>query len=238
MSLANNCIDLTITSPPYDNIRKDKYDILSFDSFKKIVVELYRVTKKGGVVVWVVNDQVISGSESGTSFRQALYFIEKKFKLHDTMIYAKNSYIPLNHKRYEQQFEYMFIFSKGVPKTFNPRKISCITAGSKRNRKKAKTDDQGMRGREEITIVNDEKIMGNIWFYDVGKNDKTIHASPFPEKLVKDHILSWTNENDTILDIFLGSGTTAKIALLENRNYIGFETSKERYDDARKRINK
>ena len=86
-------IDLTVTSPPYDNLRA--YSGYSFD-FEAVAKELYRVTKQGGVVIWVVGDATIKGSETGTSFRQALFFKEIGFNLHDTMIYAKNSYVPLS----------------------------------------------------------------------------------------------------------------------------------------------
>ena len=114
--LESEIIDLTITSPPYDNLRK--YNGYSFD-FENIAKELYRTTKKGGVAAWVVNDSTVKGSETGTSFKQALFFKEIGFNLHDTMIFAKNNPVPLTHNRYEQQFEYMFILSKGKPKTFN-----------------------------------------------------------------------------------------------------------------------
>jgi DNA modification methylase len=130
----------------------------------------------------------------------------------------------------------MFVFSKEKPKTFNPIKVSCKTAGSKRNRIKAKSNEQAMRGRNETTIVKDMKMKGNVWSYNVGKNTKSIHTSPFPEKLARDQIISWSNKNDLILDNFMGSGTTAIVALQENRNYIGFELSKERFEDAQKRI--
>ena len=228
-------VDLTITSPPYDNLRD--YKGYSFD-FESIAGELYRVTKDGGVVVWVVGDATIKGSETGTSFRQALYFMGCGFNLHDTMIYAKNSYMPLTHNRYEQQFEYMFVFSKGKPNTFNPIKISSLTAGTKRNRggSKAKEKTYAERLREEKTTVNSEKQKPNIWFYDVGKNDKTNHNAPFPEQLAQDHILSWSNEGDLVYDPLVGSGTTVKMAILNKRNYIASEISKEYCEITERRI--
>jgi DNA modification methylase len=124
--LPENCIDLTVTSPPYNKLRKYKGFVFPFE---QIAAQLYRVTKKGGVVVWVVGDATIKGSETGTSFRQTLHFMEINFRLHDTMVYAKNNYVPLTHNRYEQQFEYMFVFSKGKPKTFNPIMIPCTYFG-------------------------------------------------------------------------------------------------------------
>ena len=153
------------------------------------------MTKQGGVVVWVVGDATIKGSETGTSFRQALYAKEIGFNLHDTMIYAKNSYMPLTHNRYEQAFEYMFILSKSKPKTFNPILIPSITAGTKRKRGGGKANEStyAERKRIENTTVGQFKQSPNIFYYDVGKNDKTKHNAPFPEKLAEDHILSWSN---------------------------------------------
>jgi len=234
-SLADNCIDLTVTSPPYDNLRV----YAGFEwNFELLVKELYRVTKQGGVVVWVTMDSTIDGSETGTSFKQALGFMNTGFRLHDTMIYLKDSYMPLTHNRYEQAFEYMFVFSKGRPKTFNPIMIPCITAGTTRNRKssKAKESEYSERRRQEITTVNPLKQHPNVFNYDVGKNDRTLHNAPFPEALAQDQILSWSNEGDVILDPFMGSGTTAKMALLNKRKFIGFEVSQEFCDNARLRL--
>ena len=235
--MKDNFIDLTVTSPPYDNMRK--YKGYSFE-FEAIARELYRVTEDGGVVVWIVGDATIKGSETGTSFKQALYFKECGFNLHDTMIYAKNSYMPLTHNRYEQQFEYMFVWSKGKPNTFNPIKIPSLTAGTKRNRCGSKANEitYAERKRQEKTTVNAEKQKPNIWFYDVGKNDKTKHNAPFPEQLANDHIISWSNENDLIYDPFMGSGTTAKMSILNNRNWIGSEISSEYCEIIEERVKK
>lgn len=228
-------VDLVVTSPPYDGLRT--YNGYSFP-FEDIAKELYRITKQGGVLVWVVGDETKDGSESGTSFKQALYFMECGFLLHDTMIYAKNSYMPLTHNRYEQQFEYMFVFSKGKPKTFNPIKIPTLTGGTIRNRKGTKANETtyAERPRDVKTTVNTEKQKPNIWFYDVGKNDKTKHNAPFPEQLANDHIISWSNDGDLVYDPFMGSGTTAKMAMLNNRNYIGSEISKEYCEIAEQRL--
>lgn len=236
--LPDNCIDLTVTSPPYDNLRK--YNGYSFD-FESIANELYRVTKDGGVVVWVVGDKTKNGSESGTSFRQALYFKEIGFNLHDTMIYASDK-PPLSHNRYEQKFEFMFIFSKGKPKTWNPILEECKYAGTS---KKARTFRQTGEDLEETHNkgeVKTHKIKGNIWFYSTGYQKSTKdkiafkHPAIFPEKLAEDHIMSWSNEGDIVMDIFSGSGTTHKMALLNNRQYIGFELSQEYIDIANERL--
>ena len=235
--LEGKSIDLTITSPPYDDLRKYNNN---FD-FENIAKELYRVTKDGGVIVWVVADKTKNGSETGTSFKQALFFKEIGFNLHDTMIYMSDK-PPLTHNRYEQKYEYMFVFSKGKPKTFNPIMEECKYAGSD---KKARTFRHTGDELQETHIknkVNKEKIKGNVWYFSTGYNKSTKdtiafkHPAIFPEQLANDHIISWSNEGDTVLDIFMGSGTTAKMCVLNNRNYIGFEISKEYCDIANKRI--
>ena len=234
--LPDNSIDLTVTSPPYDNLRT--YNGYEWD-FEETAKELYRITKQGGVVVWVVGDATIKGSETGTSFKQALYFKECGFNLHDTMIYKKINYQPLNHNRYEQEFEYMFIFSKGKPKTFNPIKIPCKWAGTQSwgNCSYYKTNNGVLTSKDKY-VINDTKIKGNVFEYLTGstKTGKIKHPAMFPEQLAADHILTWSNEGDIVLDPFMGSGTTAKMSKLNNRNYIGFEISKEYCDIANERV--
>lgn len=223
-------IDLTVTSPPYDNLRIYTGEMVwNEDVWKATIKELYRVTKQGGVVVWVVGDATVKGSETGTSFKQALYAKGCGFNLHDTMIYAKNNPIPLTHNRYEQQFEYMFVWSKGRLKTFNAIKQPCKTAGSKNNHKSEKhyENSHSMRKRDSEVMVKAEKYLYNIWFLTTGIGDKVKHNAPFPEQLANDHIISWSNEGDLIYDPFMGSGTTAKMAILNKRNWIGSEISEE-----------
>ena len=233
--MPDNFIDLTVTSPPYDNLRN--YNGYEFD-FESIAKELFRVTKKGGVVVWVVGDATINGSETGTSFKQALYFKEIGFNLHDTMIYAKINYIPLTHNRYEQEFEYMFILSKGKPKTVNHIYINSIGGGEINNLNKAqKVKESSMRQRLGKSIISEKKIRPNIWYYSVGySNDFYKHPAAFPEELAMDHIKSWSNENDLIYEPFTGSGTTLKMTHLLKRNWIGSEISQEYVDLANKRL--
>ena len=228
-------VDLTVTSPPYDNLRT--YNGFTFD-WHETIKELYRVTKDGGVVVWVVGDATIKGSETGTSFKQALFAKECGFNLHDTMIYAKNNPVPLTHNRYEQQFEYMFVWSKGRPNNFNAIKQPCKTAGSKNNHKSEKhyENTHSMRKRDGEVVVKAEKYLYNIWFLTTGTGDKVKHNAPFPEQLANDHIISWSNENDIVYDPFMGSGTTAKMAIINKRNWIGSEISKEYCEIAEKRI--
>ena len=222
--MPDDFIDLTITSPPYDNLRT--YKGYSFD-FEKIAKELYRVTKQGGVVIWVVGDATIKGSETGTSFKQALYAIECGFNLHDTMIYKREG-PPLSHNRYEQKFEYMFVFSKGKPNAMNFIEDKQNTAGG-RVQKKDKCINKGKQETGEGTFIRKEVgRRTNIWRISIGKNKETKgHPAVFPEQLANDHIISWSNENDLVYDCFMGSGTTAKMAILNNRKYIGSEISEE-----------
>lgn len=234
-NLPNDYVDCVITSPPYDDIRN--YNGYKFE-FEKIAKELFRIIKVGGVVIWVVSDATIDGSETGTSFRQALYFKEIGFRLHDTMIYYKNNPMPQTGNRYHQHFEYMFCLSKGSPKTFNP-----ITESTK-YKGLANMKNRGQDGSLDYEKVErtDEKKVGNVFFYSVGggisTKDKVAYRHPaiFPEKLVLDQILTWTNEGDLVYDPFMGSGTTAKIAQLLNRKWLGSEISKEYVEMAEKRL--
>ena len=220
-------VDLVVTSPPYDGLRT--YNGYSFP-FEEIANELFRITKNGGVVVWVVGDSVVNGSETLTSFKQALYFKDIGFNVHDTMIYKKKNPIPLNHNRYEQCFEYMFVFSKGKPKTFNPIKENCIHAGKDivKNRTFYQTSECKTSIGHKNKPISKQKIKHNVFEYSLfgGKKD-FIQGAVFPEQLVNDHILSWSNENDLVYDPFMGSGTTAKMSILNNRNWIGSEISPE-----------
>lgn len=234
--MPNDFVDLVVTSPPYDNLRT--YTGYEFD-FESIAKELYRIMKKGGIVVWIVGDATINGSETGTSFKQALYFKEIGFNLHDTMIYHKQNPIPQNHNRYEQSFEYMFVLSKGKPKTFNPIKIPTINIGKTNDWGGRKTEmdvNQCRRHRDsEILTTKEDKIHSNIFIYSIG-GETTGHPAVFPEKLCADHITSWSNEGDLVYDPFMGSGTTGKMALKLKRDYIGSEISEEYTKLANKRI--
>jgi len=220
-------LDLTVTSPPYDNLRT--YNGYSFD-FEAVAKELYRVTKPGGVVVWVVGDATINGSETGTSFRQALYFMECGFNLHDTMIYQKyGSGLPHNDHRYGQSFEYMFVLAKGKPE--HGELIRFESTG--------KTAPTNRRSKAGVITKGTYNVGGgvipNIWQYAGGRSECD-HPAMFPEKLAKDHILSWSNEGDVVYDPFSGSGTTCKMAMPLNRKYIGSEISKEYCDASRRRV--
>ena len=240
--IPDGSVDLVVTSPPYDNLRTYNGTLnWNEDIWQRVIEELYRVIADGGVVVWVVGDATIKGSETGTSFKQALYFKEVGFNLHDTMIYKKRS-IPLNHNRYEQNFEYMFIFSKCKPKTFNP------IMQTNKPRKTSKNEGyhtQPNGDKKKITAKRKkESIKLNIWEYNVGMHNSTSdkiafkHPAIFPEQLVEDHILSWSNEGDTVLDPFMGSGTTGVACVNTNRNFIGIELDETYFNIAEERIEK
>ena len=234
-------VDLTVTSPPYDGLRT--YNGYCFD-FENIALELYRVTKQGGVVVWVVGDATIDGDETGTSFRQALFFKEIGFKLHDTMIYAKTSvtnYSP-SMKRYKQSFEYMFVLAKESPKTFNPIQDKPVLKQVKMHDGASGRDKNGKLKKNDYYEVGEYQVRFNVWPFNVGYNCTTHddiafkHPAMFPEALARDHIRSWSNEGDIVLDPFMGSGTTAKVARALGRHYIGFEISAEYCDIIRQRL--
>ena len=232
--MQDGAIDLTVTSPPYDNLRT--YNGYSFD-FESIAKELYRVTKEGGVVVWVVGDATIKGSETGTSFRQALYFKECGFNLHDTMIYQKANVGGArgSNKSYWQSFEYMFVFVKGKINTYNliedrvNVKTKPLIAKGRRNR-------DGSITKGVIHTPNKLGRRFNVWRISSGSKKIKDHPAIFPEQLAKDHIISWSNEGDIVYDPFLGSGTTAKMALANNRQYIGSELSAEYVEIAKERL--
>jgi DNA modification methylase len=236
---SDEVIDLTVTSPPYDDLRNYKGFVFPFEDIAK---ELYRITKQGGVVVWVVNDATIEGSETGTSFKQALYFKEIGFNLHDTMIFRKKNPIPqIYRKRYNNEFEFMFVFSKGVVKTHNPLMVDCMHAGLELNGTTYKNYSKNEQVREKMAKpVKDKKIKGNIWEYVVGKKQEDQeakgHPAPFPCELVRDHIKSWTNQGDIVFDPMCGSGTTARVACEMGREYIGIDISKEYCEIARERV--
>jgi site-specific DNA-methyltransferase (adenine-specific) len=238
----DGCIDLTVTSPPYDNLRSYKGYVFDFYG---IANQLLRITKNGGIVVWVVNDETVNGSETGTSFKQALYFKEIGFNLHDTMIYEKAGMRYPDAIRYNSVFEFMFILSKGIPKTFNAIKDrENLWPGGKIARKsQVRQSDGTMRENSAYRNDKDRRVgksgcRNNIWRYASGSENAKgkAHPATFPEALARDHIISWSNENDLVLDPMMGSGTTGKMSVKYNRNFIGIEVSREYMTIAEKLI--
>jgi len=234
--IPDNSIDLTVTSPPYDNLRtyNGNNALWGEHVWKAVIAELYRVTAEGGVVVWVVADATIKGSETGTSFKQALHAMECGFRLHDTMIWNKPNPIPRTHSRYEQAFEYMFVLSKGKPAVWSPVKVPSKLAGKPRTGT-MQHDASGVRSPKhkggECAAL---KVPGNVWL--AAGESKTSHPAPFPEKIAHDHIISWSAEGDTVFDPFMGSGTTGKMAAQLGRNFIGIELDADYFAIAEKRI--
>lgn len=231
--LDDNSIDLTVTSPPYDKLRS--YN--GFDwNLDVVSSQLYRITKDGGVVVWVVGDATIKGSETGTSFKHALRFKDVGFNLHDTMIYQKTNFSNPSINRYHQIFEYMFIFSKGKPKTFNPikDKINKHTNGSLGKNTTRKRNGDFFENKHKTSGV--WGMRSNVWLLKTAGQENMCkhlaHPAMFPFQLAYDHIISWSNEGNVVLDPFMGSGTVANAATSLKRNYIGFEISQEYCDIA------
>ena len=238
--ISDGYINLTVTSPPYGNLRT--YKGYKFN-FKRIAKELYRVTKQGGVVVWVVNDETVNGSETGTSFKQALYFRDIGFRLHDTMIYQKTGCSMPSPNRYLSNFEYMFIFSKGKLKTYNlieDRKNRFLERWGKG--RKVRNKDGTWSYRDNYKAKEYGRRF-NIWKYNnggqgYGHSDKLAqkHPATFPEQLAQDHIISWSNKGDIVLDPMCGSGTTCKMAKKLGRRYIGIDISEEYCKIAKRRL--
>lgn len=233
-------VDLTVTSPPYDDLRNYNNSLVwDFDIFKKVANRLYEITKEGGTVVWVVGDKTKNGSETGTSFKQALYFKEIGFKLHDTMIWKKTN--PFNfgsNNCYIQSFEYMFILVKGKIKTIN-----FIKDRTNKTYKENKKCIQQRRTRNGDFMEYDDKYWEmdkygkryNVWEMKTSNKFKS-HTATFPEELARDHIISWSNEGDIVFDCFMGSGTTGKMALLNNRKFMGIEKVEEYFEISKERI--
>ena len=247
-SLPDECIDLTVTSPPYDQLRTyNGSSRWNQEAFAAFAPELYRVTKKGGVVVWIINDMTINGSETGTSFRNALGFMESGFLCHDSMIYAKRGVAYPETNRYYPAFEYMFVLSKGKPKTVNLLRDRPNRCAGEKNRGDQRQADGSLIPkncvRKGITrLVPEKGVRYNVWEYPIGfchmTKDRYVHMHPavFPETLAKDHILSWSAPGDLVLDPFIGSGTVAKMAILNDRHYLGFEIDPEYFTIAQRRV--
>lgn len=234
--IPDNCIDLTVTSPPYDNLRT--YNGFEWD-FEATAKELYRITNQGGVVVWIVGDSTVKGSETGTSFKQALFFKECGFNLHDTMIWYKGSCPFPDKTRYYQAFEYMFVFVKGKIKSFSPIEDRINKWGGEKVHGTLRQQDGTLKKPTGVKVgrcVKEKGVRFNVWEVPPERNNKTGHPAVFPEHLAKDHIISWSNEGDTVLDCFMGSGTTGVACVNTNRNFIGIELDENYFNIAKNRI--
>lgn len=242
--LPDNCIDLTVTSPPYDDLRDYENKLVwDYKTFRKVARELYRITKKGGIVVWVIGDKTDKGNKSLTSFKHALYFQEVGFNIYDVIIYEKAGSGPPHPNRYFNAFEYMFVMSKGKPKTVNllkDKKNSCAGMSTFGNITRREKD--GSLTNKGKKLINEYGVRTNIWRYNNGKGfsskDKIAYEHPatFPEKLVEDHIKSWSNPGDIVFDPFGGSGTTAKVSIELDRQWIYVEKVAKYCDVAKRRL--
>ena len=241
-SVPHNSIDLTVTSPPYDNLRtyNGNNDTWSEQVWRELIAQLYRVTADGGVVVWIVGDATLNGSETATSFRQALHAMACGFNLHDTMIWRKSNFTNPAKTRYHQTFEYMFVWSKGKPKTFNPIKDrkNKYAGGSTRGKNTIRQADGSLK---EVTqkFISEYGMRHNVWDINTSGQamEKVDHPAPFSKQIAEDHIKSWSNPGDLVLDPFMGSGTTGAASILHNRNFIGIELDPEYFSIAQARIN-
>lgn len=241
--IPDGAVDLTVTSPPYDNLRTYNGTLTDWtpEKWQAIIRELFRITKQGSVVVWVVGDATIKGSETGTSFRQALYAMECGFKLHDTMIWEKSTFSAvgaLKH-RYAPVFEYMFIFVKGALKTFNPIKDKPNKHAGVAQHGTVRQKDGSVKplsGIKSGKAVADFGQRHNVWRINEEKSLNKIHPAVFPEELARDHILSWSSEGDAVLDPFMGSGTTGVACVRTGRNFIGIERDEGYFKIAQDRI--
>jgi DNA modification methylase len=233
--MPSECVDLVVTSPPYDDLRN--YGGHSWD-FYGVAWQLKRVLRPGGVIVWVVADETKDGSETGTSMEQALHFRRLGLNLHDTMIWNKGKFTGVGsiQCRYGPSTEFMFVLSKGRPRTFNgirDRKNVSVGQVGKAGTVRLPSGET-IRKNHEAKITEEYGIRFNVW--TIPPEPHPGHPAPFPESLACDHIASWSNPGDLILDPFCGSGTTTKAAKDLGRRFIGIEINPDYCAIAEKRI--
>jgi DNA modification methylase len=237
-AMPDNSVDMVLTSPPYDNLRTYNGSLeWGGHVWKPVIENLHRILVSGGTVVWVVNDVTINGSETGTSFRQALHFMETGFNLHDTMVYLKPGFTAVGAltTRYAQVFDYMFVFTIGRIKTFNPIKDRpCKHAGKKVSGTIRQKDGSVKRMSSEGETIRDYGQRYNV--LEISHQSQEGHPAPFPDRLARDHVISWSNAGDIVLDCFMGSGTTGVVCANLDRKFIGIEKDAEYFEIARKRI--
>ena len=229
-NIPKNSVDCIITSPPYDDLR----DYNSTINYETLIHLFYNALNNGGIVVWNVDDRISTGSKTLSSFKQALLFKEIGFNVNDIIIWKKTNPIPqLKRSHYQHSYEFMFVFSKGFPKTFNPILVNCSCAGKQLS--SGKVASKNKKRKSKSITVNEQKIASDIWEFPICHND-TNHPAVFPLELPLLHIKSWTNENDTVLDPFMGSGTTGIACKMLNRNFIGIELDENYFKTAKERI--
>jgi DNA modification methylase len=250
------CVDLVVTSPPYDSLRVAAGYQNGFD-LVDLCNQLLRVIKPGGMVVWVVADQTVNGARTGTSYKQALHFMSHGFQLFDDIVYLKSGTNFPSKSRYTNTWEHMFCFSKGMPSTINlitdsPRKWLGSWAKTT-NRKKdgtlgastAKNCGEGSKGKASFEGEYGYKARTNVWNItngkgfahpDPGGDLAYAHSATYPLQLAHDHIVSWTNPGDVVLDPFNGAGTTCVAAKMTGRTYVGIDSSPEYCALATKRL--
>ncbi len=227
-------VDVTVTSPPYGQIRS--YE--SRGEWIDVILELFPVTRPGGVLVWNVADQTVEGSETGASFRQALAMLEAGFKLHDTMIYVKEGVQFPDANRYFGAFEYMFVASKGSPKTFNPiadrpnKWAGDTIHGTDRQQDGGLTPTNGLKVSR---LVKDFGWRYNWWIM-ANRNDGMGHPATMPYEMARDHLRTWANAGERVLDPFMGSGTTLEAAKKLHMSAIGIEIEEQYCEIAAKRL--
>ena len=233
--MEEGCVDLVVTSPPYDDLRQ--YNGFEFDC-GKVAGGLARVVKKGGVVVWVVGDR-INGGRSLTSFEQAFAFRDAGFVVYDAMIFKKRNTPFMRKRAYTNCYEFMFVFTRGVPATFNPLRSPSVRTGVWPVPFLKGADGVNRKTRRALS---EHKVRNNIWSYAVGKNGTTSdmyafkHPAMFPENLARDHILSWSEPADLVFDPMCGAGTTCKMAKATGRRWVGVDVSPEYTEIARRRV--
>jgi site-specific DNA-methyltransferase (adenine-specific) len=208
----------------------------TFD-FEAVADALFRITMPGGVVAWVVQDQIENGSETSTSFKQALYFKTVGFNLHSTMIMISNGGKLPHRIRYAPVHHYAFILSKGRPRSINLiRDRRNKNAGQEYRWHVRRPDGHTVKKKDSPQITPPFGERNNVWHYDVGFNQTTKdkkafdHPALMSEMMAEDHIISWSRPGDLVFDPFSGAGTTCKMALLNDRRYLGMEIHEPYYD--------
>lgn len=240
--LPDDCVDLVVTSPPYDAVRK--YNGFAFD-LHQTGAQIHRVLKDGGIAAMVIQDQTKDFGKSLTSFRTIIDWCDSfGFKLFECVIYRKNGSEGAWWKhRFRVDHEYIPLFLKGDrPAYFDKQPLRVpskhggkVMSGSGNRRTDGATN--GTVRRE----INATKCRGTIWNYLMAgdKNPlKRKHPAVFPDAIPSDLIQCFCPPGGIVLDPFIGSGSTAVQALKHERHFIGFDISQEYCDLCNQRLEK